>query len=1225
MRRRLKYTLFGMIPVVLLVFFAGFFITGSFFLTRVLLPLISQRCGVEIAAAEMTWNPFTSTLRAKHFRVGPAVQPIFFAGTAAVRYDRKMFWQGGFRFSDIELERAGFSLYRRPDGRWSCIRPEPEQTKLEENVRNGARKRSDRKKRTPQFDLRRIRVRDSRFSLVYGDPAAGGAFELTRFSGECSRFANGTTTQIALAGDIRLSSSRANHIDSGRVKLDLDARLNEELLPCALELECSLDALEGEINGGTLRGGKLALELEAVGDDNEIDIERLLLTQSAEGKGESSADLIGRVSWKPFSFQVSCNAMKLSPEVMAVLFDLGCGFNPGHATLDCFGSVSYQDRSFVSEGRIRLSRRGDAIFGLERVALPDFELAIDHSASIDLESSAINLSKFLLTLDSQGRSTAQIRLRKPVEYSWLPGSAEKHEAAEFDLDFNELDLRLLRFAIPSEDFRIDSGLFSMHSQLIFRHNFSAFSILGNGRITAPAWRIGKRRFELEEVQAGIDGEVGRDLAFRLRDFSLALRAAKNRDFGSLHIDGSGSLKQPAAKLSGRFERLSPELVEWLSPSGQGAAAVWRRSGLDPATVLFSLEWPFAGGMLAISRFEAAVGQGSETLLKLTTEPFACRFRPLQLKENLKFTLTGAFPVSLLTRLTENPGWAVEGGRGGCDFSGSLSRNLTGAVLEGEIFGNDLALTLGNRNYRDFSLQNQFSLYLPDFKTLEIKTMNLYLRRQGKPALRLECPGVWELGEGVYRGDWAIRYLNEQFIALLAPDLAAEAQLFGKLQVLGRDNFRSLRMAGALECPSWQLKDRAVAPLSGKMIGVVERTSEKLALRGFSLAVEQDGKSLFDLAGDARVDCRTPEGSIRVKLHSECMDLERILAMRKHIPEQKENPPGAETVAAAGENRSVTPRLNFGRRPVSLNLAIDEIKVNTGIRLALESRTKFDRDRIATDLFRLRVNGAVVEAQLSGTSVPEGIRAGFKIKSRDPLELRPLVEMTLGTEEENLDGTLNEFSGEVSYLDTGRPGAITETLAGEVHAVLLDVKIPNTVTNGPLGQILLLPIEMIAELGTLLPAELQQWQEKIFSRQAISNRLKEISFVRGRVGLKAEQGKVKVEECSFFGDWVTRLFFSGSFDLTGRQELNLESRLTVGGVQFVIPVTGTLSAPTVDLQKFAASSFMDFVRKLSELKLIGLDGDPTGDGSGEPVILIRGLPTGEMIRELKSVFDGLFRQ
>lgn len=122
-------------------------------------------------------------------------------------------------------------------------------------------------------------------------------------------------------------------------------------------------------------------------------------------------------------------------------------------------------------------------------------------------------------------------------------------------------------------------------------------------------------------------------------------------------------------------------------------------------------------------------------------------------------------------------------------AGSLAHDFRSAVFSGEASFDELAAAAYGKAYRDFSAQCAFSCYMPNMRLVEFRTLNFYLRRAGKPALRLECPGSWDLGKESYAGEWAVRYLNEQFLTLLDPSRFSEAQLTGKVQVSAPGEFR----------------------------------------------------------------------------------------------------------------------------------------------------------------------------------------------------------------------------------------------------------------------------------------------------------------------------------------------------------------------------------------------------------------------------------------------------
>ena len=71
----------------------------------------------------------------------------------------------------------------------------------------------------------------------------------------------------------------------------------------------------------------------------------------------------------------------------------------------------------------------------------------------------------------------------------------------------------------------------------------------------------------------------------------------------------------------------------------------------------------------------------------------------------------------------------------------------------------------------------------------------------------------------------------------------------------------------------------------------------------------------------------------------------------------------------------------------------------------------------------------------------------------------------------------------------------------------------------------------------------------------------------------------------------------------------------------MPVRGTLTRPVVDIQQGATAGISDFIQRVHALKLI----DFGTDSSGEPALLIRDLPLKDTLRELRYIFDELFKQ
>ena len=196
MKKPLKFTLLGMIPAILLIVFAVFFIRGSYFLTRVVLPLASSRTGVEISAQRAEWSWLESRVTVEKLRIGSEADPIFSAGRGTFRYHWRELWDGVLKFSDIRVWRGDFTLYRQEDGSWSCFRDSAAPLSRGETAaerRSAGGKDAAKGGKTPEFDLSGIRLEDSRFTLVYGAKDAGGALEVVNLSGKSKQFRNGSS------------------------------------------------------------------------------------------------------------------------------------------------------------------------------------------------------------------------------------------------------------------------------------------------------------------------------------------------------------------------------------------------------------------------------------------------------------------------------------------------------------------------------------------------------------------------------------------------------------------------------------------------------------------------------------------------------------------------------------------------------------------------------------------------------------------------------------------------------------------------------------------------------------------------------------------------------------------------------------------------------------------------------------------------------------------------
>ncbi len=1252
MKRPLKYLLWTLVPAALLVG-AVFFVTGSFFLSRVVLPAIGRKGGLEISAAAVRWNPFNASLELKELKISSNGRPVFAAGRVRGRYFLPELRAGVIKLSDVKLEEADLTLYQTVGGAWSGskepeakTRPEgPPETAPAKAAPGGAAENMPEGASSPglRFDLRNVEVADSRVQLVFRGYGGASVLGLDRVAGSLDVFRNGAPLQLSLTGNFQLVSSRENNIDRGKFGLRASAGLGPRLLPEKIELGCALSEIRGRISGIPLYDDALTLQLEASGGVEGITVRRLELRQLGKGVERSRLEVAGKFGWEPFHASGNFNIDSLSEELLAVLFDFGLGFNPGRATFSCRGDFDCRPGWVSVGGKLRFARSGAAIFGTERLELPAFRIDSDQKFSIDWNAGKVDLERFRITLTERGRVAASLELPAPVLYSWRAGEETTGDLAAFRLEFDRFELPFLRFLFrPESVFRFDAGAFSGHFLLTLPRTLDSLGVIGRGTVAAPAWRIGKRSYALSNLSAGIDGSVGRDGGFRLRSFSLEPEDDSGLLGGGI-FSGRGRLLPFEAEFEGALSRLRPELAIFFAPAMRALLPGWRELALEHASSRFRCAFPAGGKRFEVREWVAAVHRGGGELLSVAAEPFALRLADGRPLEDLRFRVKATGPVGLFNPFLHAEWFRPLGGSGKLDATLTLPRTLSGVSAEGRLLLDELRLgTPWGAVLENFSTIGNFAFQLPEFRQIELRQLNFYLRNGGRPALRLECPGIWNLENGNYQGEWEIRYLNEEFVRLLRPNLAREVQFSGKLQVSGENFFRSVRLSAAGNLERWRFVSDGGELLSGKAVLSLTLNPESLKIRNFLLSLRQGSTPLLGLAGEMKLDCSSPSGPGSVQLEASVIDVGRLLQFYPppELPETAAVPAPAslpEIFSAPGipvpaiplpvaSPPVVPPKLYFGTHPFDVSFRAPAIRYSPEIDLGVDARIRVAPDRFHSDYLSVWINSSRFQLEFGGETRPEGIAFELKAAGRDPLELRPLVELMLADDQSGLKGVLSELEMRLGWLEDGREAAFLRTLEGRLGFKLRNLLIPNSLASSAIARVLLYPVELLTQLGRTALEDLAQWKLRVASGQFMPSAFHEIEFEEGSAELSANRGKVEIGHCFLLGDWVSRLRFDGSFELAGERRLDLVSHVTFGGVQAAFPIGGTVSAPSVDLSSLASTSFLELFQKLKQLNWIGFaPEDPNVPAREEPVIVIKEFNPGRSFRELQGIFKKLWEK
>ncbi len=1203
------------------------FLGSSFFLTRAVLPLVSRYAGLEIAAASVTWHPLRAELQASGVRIGSVENSCFQTSELACRYDLAALLQGRIALRDIVLKKAFFSLYSRADGSWSCF-PVPEtgngMGKQEPPPAAGENAPAD---STLQFDLRNITLHEGTFRLIFSGGTAPGFLELRDLSGTLDSFRNSAPFRLKLDGALGLVGPDL-YVTSGRSALRLEGAWASSLAPSRLAGTLAVDSMQGIVNQQPVDGDSVMLKLDAaILENGRFLLKELAFRQLRGGETSSDFELTGEIGFAPFFLRSSYDFRRISEEVLALLCDFSFKLNPGRASLSGKGETGYENGVLTAKGELHLQRSGDAFRGEERIPLPELELKGAYDINVDLKKERTRIGKCNFSLLGGGKEPLSLRLLEPVDYSWHKNGLNSNiRSPELELLFRDFDLKVIKFLCPPvAGFQLDSGLLSAKVRLRLSRDFSQIEWLGDAVLRQLAAVRDGKRISLAELSMGVDTVLRRNLDFAVRNVSLSLREEKGSDLGGALFSAQGNLKSRTGSFQGRFERLTPQLAIWIAPEMMPLAELWERFGLRELNFDFGGE--IAPGLreVAVEKLSAVVRKGDGDFLDFRLEPVRWSSREAKLLGELRFQIKGRGEAVEFNELLKPYESWFDAGRYRFDLSGEIAPDGVKMTLRGDSAFEDVAFIIGQKKrIGEFSFQNTFTFYRSAPALLEAKELNFFLRRAGKPALRLECPGVLNIDNGDYQGEWSIRYLNEHFVRLWMLPPVPLTRISGKMQLTGKDFFRKLRIAGGIDL-NRLLPPESVEAVSGNIQFVADGSPELFELRQFNSRLQRGGEALFDFSGSCRADRIDRRSPVQCRMRFGTLQLDRLASLWKElIANQPENMQNTEEKSGAESSAPpAPPRLYSKERPVELELEMENVTVSADLRGGLQTRFHAENGEVKTESLNLKLNDVLYQGKFRGSSRKKGVYYDLELKGSDPLSLRAVLNPYLDGSQEDLGGSLKRFELALRWLDDGSDGSGRETLNGTLGMGFSDLVIPNTVTRGAFGRVLLAPLEILASMDGVLPREIMALRQKLLNDKNLHKKLQTVSFSEGNVQLSAVDGKVTIGECRFTGDWIRRLLFSGTFLLGGEQTLDLESQISVGGFNLNVPVSGTLNDPEVTFVATAANNVSEIAEKLKEFNLIGTM--PAEDGTEEPVIVIDELPTAATIREIGEMFKDIWNR
>ncbi len=1143
-------------------------VTSSAFICGVVLPALSNSIGMRIDAGQVDLSVFKSRLTAKNISVGSGKTALAKAARLDASFSLSDLLKGRFVFRDVLLDKAIITIAKDSDGKWTYESPGQASaaTPATETAPAGPVPPiagENGKAQKILLDLKNIQITNSTFILTTGDGGKAPArMEFRDLNINLPEFRNNKAADLTFKSRLSIQSSSGISVKQGNWNFTLAAAFDDYLRPYEIKLASNLDKLDGTINGIKINNNNLTLNLEASGNKKSITIEQFRLRQMDKKVVKTDVRISSCINFSPFKIKGKLKIAPLSAEIVSIFCQFTRQVNPGEVGVNWLSDFEYSEAGFSGAGKLKLTRRHAAIIAGKKYALPDLRLDSKYNFRFNRSEKALSVKYFTVELQEQNKRVLLLSTDRAFTYLFDKKATRGKQKPQIVLQLRQLNLNLLKLLqTPNDNFilyggRLDGDLayaFGARQRVLFGANI---------KVSNLDFQIDSRRFKNLELEQKMSGSMTRKLFISIPELQLNI---KNKQKSILNFAAAGNidLKGQTADFSLKTGNFSSKRIKDLPLPPETIKKIVR---ITRKIAPFSVSAASSGrvkldkGTIKLNTLNCSIFQQNKKVLKLSFRPGNGMLR--NLGKNSEAVLTVAdLSVKQFKKILEDD--ILKDGYLNGKIIAKIKNNWNSITLDSALRIDKLELLRADKLFNAEALRFNlgFTTSIINFDEINIRNFVCGIRRNKRLILGITGFGNLKPSNGAGEFNLALNHLDHHFLNILAPGKFKNGVIRGSLKVNILDHFKHLRIKSNLDI---------------------------MRLSGGTLTETIDGKSSFDivlksglfLCREFIIDLNGKNGkiaiikgstnnsgkSVLIKLSSKIIDLYKIkqLFARKNdaglIPAAEKTSSGK---AAASPAKPPEPwRFDFGKKTYVLLMDLRGIKYNSILTARINSKILGEGRRIAVKHLQIVSNKDKLNFQGDFLSTAKGIKYNLDLKS-NKFNLSPVFRTFLADNLQAMEGTLKNLH--INLAGTGlRPASLWDNMTGFAGSDFTAVKIPNRLSDTPIGRIILLPFEIMIDIQKMIPGKTLKAIGKA-SRFVLDFRdnIKILSFNKGKMDLKTRDGIIFIRDFHFNGNVVKNLSFAGRLGLGSRPVLDLKSRLNVNGIILPVDIAGTVQNPRIN--------------------------------------------------------------
>jgi hypothetical protein len=1185
-----KYLILPITAVLLLLVIAYNVVTSSGFLCSVVLPAVSKEIGLDIAAKQADISLLRSTvvLRDVTLKAPKASEKFASAKLLKGKVGISSLLNGDFKFSDVLLDKADFRLVKDEKGHWNYsdeteTAPKPQtQPQTEKQDKTAGKEESSGIK----LELKNIQIKDSSFELITNSAGVKSALKIAAFNAELPELVNDKKAQLKLSGDISISSGNDIKVRNGKFKTAIGFILDKYLHPSKLNLMSNISELKGEVSGVVLDGSNIALLLNTNGSKDTIKIKNLILRQVSNGSLRSSVSAKGSIGLEPFSIDADIKISPLSEEIFGVIVNFASGINPGLASLKYDGHVEYKNDILNSSGNLLITRKGIAVIGGKKYALPTFVLKSGHDFKLNLASSQLQMNRVGAEIVQNRNVIAMLSSRHPFLLSYGEKKTEfKGQSPEFNLLLTGFNVNLLKLFIPPQDsFLLKSGWLDANVTCRVDKSVDGLAVYGKLAGRQLALNMSSKELKNIELVQTLNARLEKMNRIVINNFATSLKIDGTK-VATLNTSGFYALREQGGELKFKlddFNNRTCDLLPFSSSQKKGINKVI--SGFDPfrITAVGALGLDFRKNKLNISRSGISVTQHSTKAIQLQIQPVVIPLKNANWKDKIRFVLKlDQLRLRQFDRFLAQNNLHITSGSASGAVQIALGDNGQDLNLNSDVALSGIGLRNADWYWRNLALTLKGGVNFDDYKKISLNGLALNLYKGGRKGAEIAANGALDLQKGKGKIICSIPEINQECLNLFVPNEFSGGKLRGLINFVPSNKFKQFGITGNIEASG--IASRSIdGNVSGKIAFNLNKTPEFFQCKEFSASLKRKGVSAVQLEATAHLPTGDSNRKSVINVKSREID---VLLLEKLFSKPKKAAPPIKGKRKAPDYSKVVPgTFDIGKHYYVVNLDLKGISYTKDIKAFLKGRVAAYEKQIVVNPLLLNINGTPINSNGKFYSTPKGVEYAMNLKS-GKLQLGPVVRPFVTGDLKQASGAMDKLT--INIKGRGlKPPFLWDNMKGNANAQFEKISVPNAFSKTLVGSLILLPFEILGKIQAMMPGskKSEKLNDVVDFTTDFNSRSKIIRFNKGKVRLEARDGRIFIYDFNFTGDFVRELDFQGYLGLGSYTDLRANSKLNVDQIIMPVKLTGTIYEPKANLR----ATLIDFLR-LNTLNVLDVTG------------------------------------